>query len=181
MQGESVLIQQYCECLHWHNFVLFGPEQKAYYWEPLGKPLPGRSLIKTAFDAAAAEGPTVTRAATGRTTFAVACASESTQHLDPALPALHPSSSDHARTEPDLLLSYLCANRRRYAKAIDDDESMGLGVGSGVFPDFLRGNLINIRSTRGTARSDAERANNEFARQHRVTLRELLRAAARKK
>jgi hypothetical protein len=59
MQGESVLIQQYCECLHWHNFVLFGPEQKAYYWEPLGKPLPGRSLIKTAFDAAAAEGWTL--------------------------------------------------------------------------------------------------------------------------
>ena len=54
-------------------------------------------------------------------------------------------SSDHARTEPDLLLSYLCAARCRYAKAIDDDESMGLGVGSGVFPDFLRGNLINIR------------------------------------
>eukprot|EP00966_Prymnesium_polylepis_P331161 7386725-Prymnesium_polylepis.1 len=34
---------------------------------------------------------TVTRAATGRTTFAVACASESTRHLDPALPASRPA------------------------------------------------------------------------------------------
>jgi hypothetical protein len=75
-------------------------------------------------------------------------------------------------------MSCLRAGDCRYVCAIDDEES--LGVGSGVFPGFLQGELANIRSTRGTSRSGAERANNEFARRRRDTLRDLLRAAARR-
>lgn len=41
----SVLIQQFCGDLHWHNLVLFGPEKKAYYWDPLGRALPKRHKI----------------------------------------------------------------------------------------------------------------------------------------
>ena len=55
-ERESVLIQQFCDGIHWHNIVLIGPEQKAYYWEPTGKPLAGRSEIRKAFDAAAPNG-----------------------------------------------------------------------------------------------------------------------------
>ena len=90
-ERESVLIQQFCDGIHWHNIVLIGPEQKAYYWEPTGKPLAGRSEIRKALGRHSmlllpTDGrsrasrwscrPTVTRAVTGRTTSAAACASE---------------------------------------------------------------------------------------------------------
>ena len=95
------------------------------------------------------------------------------------MPVSRPSSSDPARTEPELHVRWLLC---RYAKDIDDEdeESFGIGVGSGTFPDFLRGELVNIRSTRGIRRSEAEKANNEFARRRRDALRQLLRAAARR-
>ena len=55
-QQQSVLIQQFCGDLHWHNFVLFGPEQMAYYWEPMhGTTLGRREEIVTTFAAAAPE------------------------------------------------------------------------------------------------------------------------------
>jgi hypothetical protein len=69
----------------------------------------------------------------------------------------------------------------RYAKAgSSDDEDAFTGVGSGVFPRFLQDTLVNIRSTRGASRGEAEKANNQFARRRRDALRELLRAAASK-
>ena len=35
---KGVIIQQFCDGLHWHNLVLFGPEARAYYWDPFGTP-----------------------------------------------------------------------------------------------------------------------------------------------
>jgi hypothetical protein len=55
------------------------------------------------------------------------------------------------------------------------------GIGSRTFPAFLRGDLINLRSTRGAAHKEAERTNNAFWKKRRDSLRTLLRAAARKK
>ena len=56
-QQQSVLIQQFCKDLHWHNIVLFGHEQMAYYWEPMhGTSLSQRHEIRTAFAAAAPAG-----------------------------------------------------------------------------------------------------------------------------
>ena len=48
-----MLIQQFCDGIHWHNLVLLGPEQLAYYWEPLGRPLRRHDPIRTAFERAA--------------------------------------------------------------------------------------------------------------------------------
>ena len=79
----SVLVQQFCDGCHWHNLVLFGPEQRAYYWEPMGSSLGGRHAIKAAFERAAPSGwelesipvgsrckPTAIPVAIGRTTSA---------------------------------------------------------------------------------------------------------------
>ena len=32
----GVLIQQFCDGMHWHNLALIGPEARAYYWDPFG-------------------------------------------------------------------------------------------------------------------------------------------------
>ena len=55
----SVLIQQFCELLHWHNIVLIGPEQRAYHWEPFGASKGRRDPIFTAFASVAPPGWTL--------------------------------------------------------------------------------------------------------------------------
>jgi hypothetical protein len=56
-KGDRALIQQFCDGCHWHNLVLIGPEQRAYYWEPANATkLGSRSPIRTAFVAAAPDG-----------------------------------------------------------------------------------------------------------------------------
>ena len=47
--GDSVLVQQYCDGVHWHNFALFGPEKMGYYWDPIGGKLSRRDPILKAF------------------------------------------------------------------------------------------------------------------------------------
>ena len=53
-----------------------------------------------------------------------------------------------------------------------------IGLGSGTFPEFLRGDCVNLRSVRGVAAKEAERLNSSFISKRRVALRTLLRAAA---
>ena len=52
-------------------------------------------------------------------------------------------------------------------------------MGKCTFPDFLRGDLLNLRGLRGTQLTDAESRHRRFARRRRDALRELLRDAAR--
>jgi hypothetical protein len=58
-ERDTVLVQQFCDGLHWHNVVLIGPELNGYYWEPLGSALGTRSLVRKAFDSAAPAGWTL--------------------------------------------------------------------------------------------------------------------------
>ena len=59
LEQKALLVQQYCHNLHWYNLVLIGPERRAYYWEPYGSPLAGRSAICEAFYKAAPSGWTL--------------------------------------------------------------------------------------------------------------------------
>ena len=72
-------------------------------------------------------------------------------------------------------LQYRC----RYVAA-SDDEGCLTALGSGTFAEFLRGGCVNLRSMRGFDLKQAEKANNEFARERRDALRDLLRSAAGK-
>jgi hypothetical protein len=65
-------------------------------------------------------------------------------------------------------------------QVVNQEESV-MGLGSGTFVEFLRGGLTKLRSMRGAARRSAEQSNNEFVKERRVALRELLRAAAAQK
>jgi hypothetical protein len=101
-----------------------------------------------------------TRAAIGRITFAAACFSE--------LATFEPAKVACLTACPPLL---------RYVALRDDEDSL-MGLGSVTFPEFLRGDCVNLRSVRGVASKEAERSNSSFITKRRDALRTLLRAAA---
>ena len=66
--------------------------------------------------------------------------------------------------------------RCRVHEYVADETQMG----KCTFPEFLRGDLLNLRGLRGTQLTDAESRHRRFARRRRDALRELLRDAARR-
>jgi hypothetical protein len=155
-EQQSVLIQQYCEGLHWHNLVLFGPEKCAYYWEPLhGATLAGRDPIRTAFERAVSDG------------WTLCC-------IPLVLQADGHSCGDWAHWFRCRVLAYTAQWDE------EDRGARGKGLGSRTFGEFLRGEIVDLRSLRHVDRRSGEQANRKFAAERRTELRKLLRTAARK-
>jgi hypothetical protein len=157
---KSILIQPFCDGLHWHNLALHGPERTAYYWEPMGSSLNRRGAIYAAFEAAALSGWKL-------------------ESITLELQADGHSCGDWAHWFRCRVLAY----------AALDVEPMEAEGGSAVrghstFEAFLRNlpsGVTNLRSVRGPSKRAADIANNRFITARRDALRELLRGAVRKR
>ena len=154
---DSVLIQQFCDGVHWHNLALMGPECTAYYWEPKGTPLNRRSPIHSAF------------------CFAVPAARIA---LEDAAPGWH-FECILLELQAD---GHSCGDwahyfRCRVLEYAADDALLG----SRTFAAFLLSGIpgmTNLRGLSGTRRTQAAGQQRRIARRRRDELRALLRVAA---
>jgi len=141
----SVMLQQFCDGIHWHDLVLMGPERTLYYWEPMGRER-CPSAIAAAFE----------RNAPSTWKLVI---------IPLKLQADGHSCGDWAHWFRCRVLAYVA------------DPQL---LGSGTFPEYLRGDLTNLKDLRGTPLKEAESKQRRFARKRRDALRELLFGAAQR-
>ena len=146
---QAVLIQQFCDGIHWHNLALVGPEKRLYYWEPKdGIAMSGRDPIRTAFTAAAADDWTF-------------------QSIRVKLQADGHSCGDWAHYFRCCVLAYVA-----------DGDKLGTHSLSAFLTEHADSSLTDLKGLKGTPLREAEQRQRRFALRRRNALRELLRTAA---
>ena len=150
---DCVLLQQFCDGVHWHNLALIGPQKLAVHWEPMGSDIHARASPVAAVRRAFESAPK----ADGWRLVSV--------RMD--------VQSDGYQCGP-----WAHWFRGRLYEYCSSAEAMA----GGSFEDFLRASE-GVRALDGlkgrAARAEAGEANTLLMHEERVRLRALLRAAAR--
>lgn len=152
-QRPKVVLQQFCDGVHWHNLALIGPQKLAVHWEPMGSDIHARAspvaAVRRAFESAPkADGWRLV-----------------SMRMD--------VQSDGYQCGP-----WAHWFRGRLYEYCSSAEAMA----GGSFEGFLRASE-GVRALDGlkgrAARAEAGEANTLLMHEERVRLRALLRAAAR--